>query len=212
MRDSCSGCQRRGSLPVEISMRCAPVVVDGRQGNTGVRHMHQCVRRLPAAGGLARRADCVQTVSASREKRCRLRPASVLLPTHQHSEQPNRPTRARRPCIRSASALAPVCMGSAPIGLWHLTSCRPSQRSTSCDLTVFCEIAFSPRYFWRSCPLSHFLSRFTVKVEDIGRDRNFSNARVYNGFGCHGENISPRILVVTRSAWNEKYRLDRPRP
>jgi hypothetical protein len=38
-------------IPVEISMRCAPVVVDGRQGNTGVRHMHQCVRRLqPLAG------------------------------------------------------------------------------------------------------------------------------------------------------------------
>jgi Raf kinase inhibitor-like YbhB/YbcL family protein len=42
-------------------------------------------------------------------------------------------------------------------------------------------------------PAVAFPQSFTVKVEDIDRDRNFSNAQVYNGFGCHGENISPRI-------------------
>jgi len=33
---------------------------------------------------------------------------------------------------------------------------------------------------------------FTIKVADL-RDGEFSNEQVYGGFGCHGNNVSPRI-------------------
>ncbi|CAN7740751.1 YbhB/YbcL family Raf kinase inhibitor-like protein [Paraburkholderia sp. 22099] len=33
---------------------------------------------------------------------------------------------------------------------------------------------------------------FTIKVDDL-RNGRFSNEQVYGGFGCHGNNISPRI-------------------
>ena len=42
-------------------------------------------------------------------------------------------------------------------------------------------------------PTTAFAKPFTVNVDDLGRDRAFINAQVYDGFGCHGENISPRI-------------------
>jgi Raf kinase inhibitor-like YbhB/YbcL family protein len=33
---------------------------------------------------------------------------------------------------------------------------------------------------------------FTIRVDDL-RDGHFSNEQVYGGFGCHGNNVSPRI-------------------
>lgn len=45
-------------------------------------------------------------------------------------------------------------------------------------------------------PAMAFAESFTVKVDDLDKDRQFLNAQVYNGFGCHGDNVSPRI------SWN----------
>lgn len=42
-------------------------------------------------------------------------------------------------------------------------------------------------------PAVAFPQSLTVKVDNLDRDGNFSNAQVFNGFGCHGDNVSPRI-------------------
>ncbi|PLP97559.1 YbhB/YbcL family Raf kinase inhibitor-like protein [Cupriavidus pauculus] len=42
-------------------------------------------------------------------------------------------------------------------------------------------------------PAVAFSQSFTVKVENLDRNGNFANAQVYNDFGCHGDNVSPRI-------------------
>ncbi len=42
-------------------------------------------------------------------------------------------------------------------------------------------------------PAAVFAAPFTVKVDGLDRRGQFANAQVYDGFGCHGENVSPRI-------------------
>ena len=42
-------------------------------------------------------------------------------------------------------------------------------------------------------PAVAFPQSFSVNVDNLDRHGNFSNAQVYNGFGCHGDNASPRI-------------------
>jgi len=39
---------------------------------------------------------------------------------------------------------------------------------------------------------------FTIRVDDL-RDGHFSNEQVYGGFGCHGNNVSPRISFTAAS-------------
>ncbi|MBF5008255.1 YbhB/YbcL family Raf kinase inhibitor-like protein [Burkholderia pseudomultivorans] len=34
---------------------------------------------------------------------------------------------------------------------------------------------------------------FAVKIDGLDRDGQFATGQVYNGFGCRGENVSPRI-------------------
>ncbi|WP_244131781.1 YbhB/YbcL family Raf kinase inhibitor-like protein [Burkholderia gladioli] len=41
-------------------------------------------------------------------------------------------------------------------------------------------------------PVTARAESFTIKVDGL-RDGYFSNQQVYGGFGCHGENVSPRI-------------------
>lgn len=42
-------------------------------------------------------------------------------------------------------------------------------------------------------PTVAFAEPFAVKVDDLDQDGRFVNAQVYNGFGCQGDNVSPRV-------------------
>lgn len=42
-------------------------------------------------------------------------------------------------------------------------------------------------------PAVAFADPLTVTVDDLDHDGQFSNAQVYNGFGCRGDNVSPRV-------------------
>ncbi|WP_010093464.1 YbhB/YbcL family Raf kinase inhibitor-like protein [Burkholderia ubonensis] len=42
-------------------------------------------------------------------------------------------------------------------------------------------------------PTLAFSETFAVKVDGLDHDGQFASRQVYNGFGCKGENISPRI-------------------
>ncbi|PWK37364.1 YbhB/YbcL family Raf kinase inhibitor-like protein [Cupriavidus plantarum] len=53
--------------------------------------------------------------------------------------------------------------------------------------------AFFSFAFLAAMPAAVSASPFTVNVDDVGRNNTFDNAQVYDGFGCHGENISPRV-------------------
>jgi len=42
-------------------------------------------------------------------------------------------------------------------------------------------------------PAVAFSQSFSVAVDPLDRHGHFANAQVFNGFGCHGDNVSPRI-------------------
>jgi len=42
-------------------------------------------------------------------------------------------------------------------------------------------------------PAVAYPQSFSANVDDLDQHGNFSNAQVYNGFGCHGANVSPHI-------------------
>jgi len=42
-------------------------------------------------------------------------------------------------------------------------------------------------------PAVAFAEPLAVEVDGLDHDGQFANAQVYNGFGCHGDNVSPRV-------------------
>lgn len=44
-----------------------------------------------------------------------------------------------------------------------------------------------------AAPAVAFADPLTVTVDDLDHDGQLTNAQVYNGFGCRGDNGSPRI-------------------
>ena len=60
-------------------------------------------------------------------------------------------------------------------------------------LGIFLRSSICSTVLFAAVPAVAFADPLTVTVDDLDHDGQFANAQVYNGFGCRGDNVSPRI-------------------
>ena len=98
-------------------------------------------------------------------------------------------------CMHGISRVNPVVR--------HITS--NFSQDPAMRLGIFLRSSICSTVLFAAVPAVAFADPLTVTVDDLDHDGQFANAQVYNGFGCRGDNVSPRIAWA-RSAWHQKHR------
>lgn len=83
------------------------------------------------------------------------------------------------------------CMSSVDLVVRNITPNLAWDRAMRFD--IFLRSSIGSTVLFAVVPAVAFADPLAVTIDGLDHDGQFANAQVYNGFGCHGDNVSPRV-------------------